>query len=419
MRRVLAHGLALGLALGLVASGWMQAAALSPAPSPSPSPQAVSDGMGRLRADHVRYDTRAQVYVATGNVVLTVGEMEIRSERMRFELAAQVAIFEGGVSARQRDVRLNAPTLRYELRTETAEATGGAILVQKDLTMNAPQMKFDLRGEVTAATGGVEAVVAGTTVAAPSLRHEAKTGEVSAEGGVTLIREGSRLTGRRMRASLVTRRAEVWEDVRLVQAPGQVPGSPAPDRLGAALANEETTVTASRIVFLWEANEAEAEGNVVVRQRDKTAWADRMIYSEPQNRLVLTGQVVLEQQSGEWLVREGLVSPPRDAGERQALASVTRMTCTRLVMSLRERDIIAEGPITVTQKDRSASGDRATYTEATRLLVITGRDVRLQEADGQRLRADKVTISLAEETFEAEGNVQTEFTIRPSPRPRP
>jgi lipopolysaccharide assembly outer membrane protein LptD (OstA) len=139
-----------------------------------------------------------------------------------------------------------------------------------------------------------------------------------------------------------------------------------------------------------------------------------MTYSEPSNRLVMIGHVILEQTSGDWLVREGVTATPREPAERQALASVTRVTCTRLTMTLRERDLVAEGPVSVTQMNRSASGDRGVYTEATRLLVVTG-NVKMQDADGQRLRADRVVISLADETFEAEGNVQTEFVIRSSP----
>jgi lipopolysaccharide assembly outer membrane protein LptD (OstA) len=127
---------------------------------------------------------------------------------------------------------------------------------------------------------------------------------------------------------------------------------------------------------------------------------------------------VLEQQTGEWLVREGVASPPTDPTGRAALASSMRLTCTRLTMAVRERDVTAEGPVTVTQKDRSASGDRGAYTEATRLLVLSG-NVHMQEADGRRLRADRVVISLVEETFEAEGNVQTEFVIRANPTRRP
>lgn len=384
-------------------------------PPPSPGPGGVTAGMGRLRADRIRHETRTQVTVASGNVVLLVGDAEIRADNLKIDAAAQVAIATGNVTVRQRDARLAAPALRYEFRTETAEASGGAVLEQQAATIRAPQMRFELRDEVTTAAGGVEVRQAESVLTAPSLRYEARSGDLTAEGGVSLAQPGSRLTGRRLLANLPARRADVRGDAVLVREPGPPP-SPS-DRAAAALAREETTVTAGRIVFRWDVTEAEAEDRVVVKQRDKTAWADRMTYSEPSNRLIMTGRVVLEQLSGEWLVREGLAAPPRDERDRAALASVTRLTSTRLTMTLRERDIVAEGPLTVTQKDRSASGDHGTYTAATRLLVVTG-NVRLQEANGQRLRADRVVISLVDETFEAEGNVQTEFVIRPSPAGR-
>lgn len=382
------------------AAGVGQAAPIPAAPRPSPSPAAGPEGLGRLRADRIRYDARAQVILATGNVVLAMGDLEIRADSLRLEQGPQVATAEGGVTVRQRDTRLVAPVLRYEFRTEMAEATGGVILAQKDATIKAPRVVFDLRREVTAATGGVEVVQGDTRVTAASLRYEARTGEVAAEGGVTLIQPGSKMTGRRLLANLRTRRADVRDDVTLVRG------------------KDETTITAARIIFRWDASEGEAEDHVVIRQRDRTAWADRLLYSEPANRVTLSGHVVLEQQSGESLVREGVVSPPRDPTERAALGAVTRLTCARLVMALRERDIVAEGPVVVTQTDRSATGDRGTYTGTTRLLVLSG-NVHMQEADGRRLRADRVVISLIDETFEAEGNVQTEFVIRASPTRRP
>lgn len=348
-----------------------------PTAGPASSPQAPSDIPGRLRAERVRYDARAQVVLASGNVVLTLGEVEIRADTLRLEQVSQVATAEGRVSVQRRDQRLTAPTVRYDLRAEIAEASGGVVLVQKDTTMRAPQMRFDLRGEVTTASGGVEVKHGGTQMTAASLRHEARTDEVTAEGGVTLAQPGSRVTGGRMLANLRDMRADVRDEATLIRT--------------------DTTVTAARIVFRWDINEAEAERGVVVRQPDRTAWADRMTYSEPADRAVLIGRVVVEQPSGEGLVR---------------------LTCNRMVMTLRDKDITAEGQVTVVQKDRRATGDRGTYSDATRIIVVTG-NVRIQDADGTRLKADRAVISLVDDTFEAEGNVETEFVIRPSPTRKP
>jgi len=401
----------IGLAIAVLATpGWAQPA------SPAGPAKLPVDGQtqGRLRADRIRYDTKTQVIVATGNVLLVMGDLQIRADSLRLEQGPQIATAEGRVTVQQKDMRLTAPALRYEIRTEIADASGGVVAVQKDATIKAPQMHFELRDEVTTATGGVEVAQGGSTLRAGSLRYQARTGDVSADGGVKIVREGSTVVGRRLLANLATKRADVRDDVTLVRAPGPPPAGS--DRVGRALAGEETTITADRVVFRWDANDAEAEGHVVVRQQDKTAWADRMLYSEASNRLVLTGNVIVEQLSGEWLVREGLTTPPRDPQAQQALRSTTRLTSNRLTMTLKERDITAEGSVKVTQKDRWATGDRATYTEATRLVVVTG-NVRMQESDGRRLQADRVVISLIDETFDADGNVQTDFVIRTSPTP--
>ena len=356
-------------------------ALLAPVPVPtpagiSPSPETVAQG--RLRADRVQYDARARVVVATGNVSLIVRDLEIRADRLRLEQTPQIVTADGRVQVRQRDAQLAAPALRYSMQDATAEVTGGAILTQGDVTIRAPRMRFDLREQSTAAHEGVEVTQADATLTATVLRYQGKTGDVVADGGVKVVRGESTLTGRRLVGNLRARQAEVRDDVTLVRG-------------------DEITVTAGRIVFRWNINEAEAEERVVARQRDRTAWADRLTFSEPGNRLVLAGRVTLEQSIG---------------------GVVTRLTCVRLVGRLRERDFGVEGPLRVTQRDRWATGDRGTYTETTRRLVLTG-NVVVEETEGRRLRADQVTISLADDTFDAEGNVQTEFVIRSGPTPRP
>jgi len=416
------------LIVALMLTSVLPAGAQPAIPAGSPAPRGAVE-QGRLRADRMRYLAREQVYIASGNVVLVLGAIQIRADAIRYEQGPQVATAEGRVAVTQREMQLTAPSLRYEAKTEIAEATGGAVLDQKGTTVRAPRMRFLIREDVTVASGGVEAVHGDATITAPHLRHDGRSGEVTAEGGVTVSQPGTKITGRRMVAHLPSRRADVREDVTLIRvtrsSPPQTPapaaqGSPPPPGVSSPTqaAEETTTITAGRIVFRWDVNEGEATEKVVAKQKDRTGWADRMTYSEPTNQLVMIGNVIVEQLSGESLVREGVASTPRSAEERQALTSTTRLTCTRLVMTLRERDMVADGPLKVTQKGRWATGSRGTYTEATRRVVVTG-NVNMQEADGRRLKADRVIISLLQEVFEAEGNVETQFTIRPSPTRRP
>jgi lipopolysaccharide assembly outer membrane protein LptD (OstA) len=213
-----------------------------------------------------------------------------------------------------------------------------------------------------------------------------------------------------MTAELRARRVEVRGGATLVR-----PGAPTPsahDRTAQTLAAQDTRITAARLAFRWDANEAEADGSVVVTQPDKTARAARVVYSEPRGVLELSGSVEVEQRSGEWLVDSGVARPPAGAEGRKALKAPVHLWADRLVVRLRTRDMDADGHVKVEQEGRLAAGDRAVYTERDQTIIVSG-NVRMREADGSWLRADRVVIAISEETFEATGNVETEFTVTP------
>jgi lipopolysaccharide export system protein LptA len=379
---------------------------------------ARADGpeVGRLRAAHIRYDVRARVVYASGHVVLAIGAWEIRTDRLRYEEETRVAYADGAVRATGGGRILTAAALRYDGRRGMVETTGGARLVQGDLVVRASILRFWVQEGVTEAAGDVEAVQGALRLGARALRHDSRTGEVTADGPVTLQRPGVRATGRRLAASLAGKHAAIVGEATLV-------------RSGAAGAiDQETTIAARRLVIRWDVDAVEAHDGVVVRQRDRKAWADRVDYAEPRDSLVLTGRVVVEQGVAAQPAPGGLLAPGHAAGATEAdgrpapgvlpAPGVTRLYCTELVVTGRGARLDATGPVTVLQHDRRATGARATYSEPDRVLVLTG-DVHVQETGGRRLRADRVVVSLADDTLEAEGDVQTEFVIRPGSAARP
>ncbi len=335
---------------------------------------------GRLRADRVRYEAKSKVFIAEGNVRLTLGDVEIRAQRLRLEQDPQVASVSGDVLVVQRDISLTAAEVKYDIRPKIGYASGGVVLVQGESTVRAPQMKFDLASQVTVATNGVR-----------------------------IMQKGSTLISGTMVASLRTRQAELTGTVTLIRAPRRLEGSK--DQIQNALAQQETRITAPRMVFRWDTNEAEAEGGVVITQPDKVARARRVRYSEVAGRAELEGDVVVEQFSGEWLVKGGVLQTPTDQDTRSVLVSKAVLRCERLVIVLAERDMDAQGNVMVTQNGRSASGERAQYTNKDRRIVLSG-NVRLREEDGSQLRADRVVISLVDETLEATGHVETDFIMK-------
>lgn len=320
-------------------------------PSLGEEVQPVSGQQGRLRADHVRYDPKARVFTADGNVVLALGDVEIRAARVRFDQSPQLMVAEGGVTVTQ----------------------------------------------------------GGMTVTASQVTYNGRTQEELARGSVRLVQGGSTLTGEVMMANLRTKEAEVTGNIILVRAPEPVQGSE--DKALNAVAQQKTTLTASHVVFRWDVHEVRADGGVTFAQPGKMARSRQASYSEADDRAVLEGDVVVEQLSGQWLVAAGAVEPPDERETQEALASKTTLMCDRLVIRLKERGMEAQGRVTVLQEGRSVTGDRATYAAKDERISVIG-DVRLHDVDGSWLRADEVVVSLVQGTFDAVGNVETEFPLQ-------
>lgn len=314
---------------------------------------------GRLRADRVRYDLRTQVLTAEGNVVLLLGSLELRAARLRLEQKALLAFADGGVVVSQPGSVLRAESLRYDIRRRTAQAEGGVVLTQEGVTIRAPRLAFDVERQTVAAAGGV-----------------------AATQGRNVVR------GQGLQADLKAKRGEVTGDVQLT-LPGPAPSG----GVGGGPAPPEIVIGAARLRFRWDGVEAEAEGGVTLRQGEVGARAARLHYAEATGRLDLEGAVVVEQFA--------------DA----ATAHGATLSADRLTLILAAGDMEASGKVTVTQKGRTATGDRGTYTGKSQQVVLVGR-VQIQDEEGNLIRADRVVIALAEEAFEASGNVETTFRVK-------
>ncbi len=340
--------------------------------------QVPSAEQGKLRADRVRYEARSKVFTAEGNVRLIVGNVEIQAQRLRLEQEPQLAYASGNVLVVQRDTTLRATEVKYEIRRKLAHAFGGVELAQGQSTVRAPRMDFDLAAQT-----------------------------MSASDGVRLMRDGTTIAGETMVANLRTKRGEVTGQVTFIRAaqPGE-----ATKRTQRVIGEQQTRIAAPRLVFHWDVDEAEADGGVVVTQPDKVLRARRVRYSDITHRAELEGDVVVEQFA-QSLVQGGIIEPPKDEETRRALTGKITLTCERLVLLLDERDMHAQGAVLVTLKGRSAMGDRAVYTNKDREILLTG-NVRFRDEDGSTLRADRVMISLADETLEAMGNVEADFLMK-------
>jgi lipopolysaccharide assembly outer membrane protein LptD (OstA) len=386
------------------------------APAAAQEPIAPPEsGPARLRAARIRYDARNGVFEARGGVQLVLQDTTVTSDILVYHERTRIAWAEGRARIVQRQTTLQAPQVRYEVTPQVVHASGGVVLTQPDLVLRAERLTYRSREQVAEATGQVVVEQRGERVRAERLKYQVRERIAIATGGVELTTQEATLTGEALWADLASKRARVRGPARLVRRGGPPPRGREQDRVLVALAKEDTTITASReLRFAWaQGNEAEAEGDVRIEQVDKSARADRAAYSEPQDRIELVGNARVDQRSGSWLVRERLVVPPRSEEERKVLQTPAQITASRIVITLGARDAVATGGVRVTQGGREATGERAEYEDATGRIVLSGKRVRLRREDGAWLEAERVVVSLKEDTFEAFGAVDTTFTVKP------
>ncbi len=264
--------------------------------------QVPSAGQGRLHADHVRYDAKARVYVANGNVQLTLGDVEVRAQRLRLEQDTQTLYAFDDVRVTQGDVTLTALTVTYDLHSRTARALGSPVLVQGATTVRAERMEFDLEKKQTVARDGVIVTNKDVTVKTPELRYDATVGEALAED-VVVSQPGRTARARRLRYLPRAGRLELDGNVTVEQERGErfveegVIKAPEDDE-GRRLLASRVVLTCDRLVILAEERTVQAEGSVTATQLGRTALATAAAYSDRTRRLTLTGNVVLRDGDG-------------------------------------------------------------------------------------------------------------------------
>lgn len=359
----------------------------------------------RLQAREIVFDRRTNDLTVAGPIEVTSPHGDrLNADSARWEAADQRLVLENsgmliisGIASGQAsqilagdEGRLRAERLRYDAKMRAFIAEGDVHLVVGDVEIRADRLRLERDSQMAYAFGRVTVQHGGTALAATQVTYGIRTRMAEAVGDVVLTSGESTVSAPRMSFDLAARQA---------MASG-----------GVTATHQDITISAPAMMFDETSRELKAE-SVVVNQRGRTARANRLRYLQAAGRLELSGDVVIEQTSGERLVQEGILSPPSDSEAKSMLASKVVVTCDKLVVLTKDDEMSADGSVTVTQTGRSASSDAARYQGRERLLTLTGK-VRLQDEDGGRIQADRVVISLADETFEASGNVETEFTVK-------
>jgi len=274
---------------------------LTPTAAKGQALQMPGADQGRLRAEHVRFDAKAKVYLADGDVRLTLGDVEVRAQRLRLEQESQTAYVIGDVTVRQGDTELTARTVTYDLTRKVGRALGDPVLRQGGTTVRADRMEFDLERRRTFFHGAVRIVHQDVTVSAPEMRYDAAVDEAIAPD-VVVSQPGRTVHAHRLRYLPQAGRLELGGGVIVEQSGATLVAegvirSP-DDSATQRLLGSSAILTCDRLVISTEERTARAEGNLSVKQEGRAASAAAATYADRERRLTMTGSVVLLDKDG-------------------------------------------------------------------------------------------------------------------------
>lgn len=244
------------------------------------------------------------------------------------------------------DIRSETLVIRHADRQATFG--GGVTAVRGDLTMRCPEVLalYDAAAKVKTVRclGPITAIEAGRTMNAGSGEFDNTTGVLTLAGEPTLVEGERRLTGDLLTYDVATRKAE------LRQARAQFPSQDAPSTAKVA-GRGPMLIAADRVVYDTQGRVATFRGGVVATRGDLTVHAPRLV-----TRLDEHGRIVSGVTGG--------------------------------------------GPVTVTQRDRRGTAQKATFTGGTNRLVLEGEPTVVERES--TLAGETITFLLAEDRVEVQ-----------------
>ena len=146
-----------------------------------------------------------------------------------------------------------------------------------------------------------------------------------------------------------------------------------------------------------------------ITQGKKIVLAKEGSYFHKENELRLRGKVKAVFEKAEALIKEETADKLKNPETRKLLKEKTILSADQLDLSTKTGDAKAYGSVHVVQKEKEARADQAVYDDKEETMVLTG-NVSLKKKDDW-VKAEKVLVSVRNETFEAVGSVEAEFKL--------
>ena len=164
-------------------------------------------------------------------------------------------------------VNISADNVIYDKSTDKMVFKGNVIITQEDITLTAQEADFDV---------------------------DKKIGQI--KGDIKLVQSDITITGETLEAFLNDKRYIFQEKVILVQ-----------ERKDKEEKEDNITWNCNKLEIFTDTQDLTATGEVKILKKDYTITAEKAIYNDKEQKIILTGKVRIEEEGGRWITGDKAV----------------------------------------------------------------------------------------------------------------
>jgi len=226
------------------------------------------------------------------------------------------------------------------------------------------------------------------------IEHDPK--KVTIDGDIILSRKDGRVYADKMIYMSESENLEANDNITLILKQGKI----------------KTSIKCDQAVFNSDMNkDMVLKGHIKATQGKKIAIGDEGVYSSKNNSLFLKGKVKAVFEKAAAVLKESTLEKLDNPDTKKILKEKTVLTCSELVFSTKTGDATAAGHVFVYQKGKESKADKAIYDDKTETITLSGNVFMKDKEEEEWVSAQKVIISVKNETFDAVGSVEAQLVL--------
>lgn len=206
-----------------------------------------------LTADKIDFNPDSKKAVIQGNAEILKGKLRIRSGKMVLDLDKDMATFEGRSNFSNDGSKLSSNSAVALFDRDTIDMSGSVEVIQKNKTASSDSAVYDDDARTIVLSSNVRAVI------------------------------------------------KKLQNIVKQKSAAKVKGAEAKQAL-----QETTMIDCNKLMLSTLNGDCTASGNVLVTQKEKEAKADKAVYSEDTEKIILTGNVYMKQKDN-WVKADKVI----------------------------------------------------------------------------------------------------------------